>query len=68
MASAFNAQSDPVVVFKSFSAFQQSMRGQFTNCWLSTFNTESKNLNESFHLTFSIMNDINLCAALFNRS
>ena len=26
MASAFNAQSDPGVVFKSFSASQQSMR------------------------------------------
>ena len=26
MASAFNAQSDPDVVFKSFSASQQSMR------------------------------------------
>ena len=48
MASAFNAQSDPVVVFKSFSAFQQSMRGQFTNWELSTFNIESQNQNESF--------------------
>ena len=40
MASAFNAQSDPGVVFKFFSTFQQSMRktqGSAINGFLSGY-------------------------------